>query len=94
MLVESVHVQLAYGRINDSVYLKNRVFTFRVAKKIEKRFKKKDYVTISEEESTVTSEKNLIGTDDTRKHGKGLTANKSGYWRYRVGAYRILADIR
>ncbi|MCZ1224557.1 type II toxin-antitoxin system RelE/ParE family toxin, partial [Enterococcus faecium] len=35
----------------------------------------------------------LVGTDDPRKHGKGLTANKSGYWRYRVGAYRIIADI-
>ncbi|HAR1596781.1 TPA: type II toxin-antitoxin system RelE/ParE family toxin [Enterococcus faecium] len=38
-------------------------------------------------------EKNLVGTDDPRKHGKGLTANKSGYWRYRVGSYRIIADI-
>ncbi|EME7172794.1 type II toxin-antitoxin system RelE/ParE family toxin, partial [Enterococcus faecium] len=38
-------------------------------------------------------EKNLVGTDDLRRYGKGLTANKSGYWRYRVGAYRIIADI-
>jgi mRNA interferase RelE/StbE len=38
-------------------------------------------------------EKNLVGTDDPRRHGKGLTSNKSGYWRYRVGAYRIIADI-
>ncbi|EJC3745780.1 type II toxin-antitoxin system RelE/ParE family toxin [Enterococcus faecium] len=38
-------------------------------------------------------EKNLVGTDDPRRYGKGLTANKSGYWRYRVGAYRIIADI-
>ena len=29
-------------------------------------------------------EKNLVGTDNPRRHGKGLTANKSGYWRYRV----------
>ena len=39
-------------------------------------------------------EKNLIGTEDPRRHGKGLTANRSGQWRYRVGDYRILADIR
>lgn len=26
-------------------------------------------------------------------HGKGLTANRSGEWRYRVGDYRILAQI-
>ncbi|EME8099779.1 TPA: type II toxin-antitoxin system RelE/ParE family toxin [Enterococcus faecium] len=38
-------------------------------------------------------EKNLVGTDDPRRYGKGLTANKPGYWRYRVGAYRIIADI-
>ncbi|HFX3760692.1 TPA: type II toxin-antitoxin system RelE/ParE family toxin [Enterococcus faecium] len=38
-------------------------------------------------------EKNLVGTDDPRRYVKGLTANKSGYWRYRLGAYRIIADI-
>ena len=39
-------------------------------------------------------EKNLVGCKDPRIHGKGLTANKSGQWRYRVGDYRILADIQ
>jgi mRNA interferase RelE/StbE len=39
-------------------------------------------------------EKNLVGTDDPRRHGKGMTANRSGQWRYRVGDYRILADIQ
>lgn len=39
-------------------------------------------------------EKNLEGTINPRRHGKGLTANKSGVWRYRVGKYRILATIR
>lgn len=39
-------------------------------------------------------EKNLVGTDDPRRHGKGMTANQSGQWRYRVGDYRILADIQ
>ena len=37
--------------------------------------------------------KNLEGCDDPRVHGKGLTGNRSGQWRYRVGDYRILADI-
>ena len=37
--------------------------------------------------------KNLEGCEDPRAHGKGLTANRSGQWRYRVGDYRILADI-
>ena len=31
--------------------------------------------------------------EDPRSMGKGLTENKSGLWRYRVGDYRIVADI-
>lgn len=37
--------------------------------------------------------KNLEGCNDPRVHGKGLTANRSDQWRYRVGDYRLLADI-
>lgn len=37
---------------------------------------------------------NLEGCDDPRAHGKGLTANRSGEWRYRVGDYRLLAEIQ
>lgn len=36
---------------------------------------------------------NLDGCTDPRAFGKGLTANRSGEWRYRVGSYRILALI-
>lgn len=39
-------------------------------------------------------EKNLVDCDNPRIHGKGLAANRSGQWRYRVGDYRILADIQ
>lgn len=38
-------------------------------------------------------DKNLEGCADPRQHGKELTANRSGQWRYRVGDYRILAKI-
>lgn len=38
--------------------------------------------------------KNLEGCTDPRAHGKGLTENRSGEWRYRVGDYRIIADIQ
>ena len=38
-------------------------------------------------------EKNLINCENPRIHGKALTANRSGQWRYRVGDYRILAEI-
>ena len=32
--------------------------------------------------------------DNPRSRGKGLTANLSGLWRYRVGEYRILCCIK
>lgn len=38
--------------------------------------------------------KNVDGCEDPRAHGKGLTANRSGKWRYRVGDYRILCEIK
>lgn len=38
--------------------------------------------------------KNLEGCTNPRQHGKGLTANRSGQWRYRVGDYRIIAEIQ
>ena len=37
--------------------------------------------------------KNLEGCSDPRQHGKGLTANRGGQWRYRVGDYRLVAEI-
>jgi len=36
---------------------------------------------------------NIDGTDNPRKHGKGLTANRSGEWRYRIGNYRVIVEI-
>ena len=38
-------------------------------------------------------EKYLIDCDDPRAHGKGLTANRSGQWRYRIGDYRLICII-
>ena len=37
--------------------------------------------------------KNLENCSNPRQHGKALTANLSGQWRYRVGDYRLLAKI-
>lgn len=39
-------------------------------------------------------EKNLIGCENPRLHGKPLVHDRKGEWRYRVGAYRLIADIR
>ena len=38
-------------------------------------------------------DKNLVGTKNPRQHGRSLTGDKSQYWRYRVGNYRIVAEI-
>ena len=38
-------------------------------------------------------EKNLEGTTNPRQHGKALTANRSGQWRYRIGDYRAICEI-
>ena len=39
-------------------------------------------------------EKNLVDCDNPRQFGKGLTANRKGEWRYRIGDYRLVADIQ
>ena len=37
--------------------------------------------------------KNLENTNDSRVFGKALKGNLKDYWRYRVGDYRIIAEI-
>lgn len=39
-------------------------------------------------------EKNLVDCDNPRQFGKGFTANRKGEWRYRIGDYRLVADIQ
>ena len=38
--------------------------------------------------------KNLEGCENPRQHGKPLGYNRKGEWRYRVGSYRLIADIQ
>ena len=37
--------------------------------------------------------KNLEDCENPRLHGKALTADKKGQWRYRIGDFRLLAKI-
>ena len=39
-------------------------------------------------------EKNLEGCENPRIHGKGLTSNRLGQWRYRIGDYRLICEIQ
>ena len=41
-----------------------------------------------------SSTSNLINTENPRIKGKALTSDLKGLWRYRVGDYRILAEIQ
>lgn len=59
--------------------------------RFEKEFKKLDSYTKRMIKAWI--EKNLIGCTDPRQHGKGLTANRSGQWRYRIGDYRLICQI-
>lgn len=59
--------------------------------RFDKEFKKLDKYTQRMIKSWI--EKNLVGCTDPRQHGKGLTANRSGQWRYRIGDYRLICEI-
>lgn len=37
--------------------------------------------------------KNLVDCEDPRRTGHALTGDLGGLWRYRVGKYRIVAEI-
>ena len=39
-------------------------------------------------------EKNIDGSENPRIHGKGLTENRAGEWRYRIGDYRVICEIQ
>jgi len=59
--------------------------------RFDKEFKKLDRYTQRMLKAWI--DKNLVDCTDPRRHGKGLTANRSGQWRYRIGDYRLIADI-
>ena len=60
--------------------------------RFDKEFKKLDRYTQKMIKSWIV--KNLVGCDDPRAHGKGLTANRTGQWRYRIGDYRLICLIK
>lgn len=37
---------------------------------------------------------NLEGTTQPREKGKPLRANRQGEWRYRIGDYRLICEIK
>ncbi|MEX6518477.1 type II toxin-antitoxin system RelE/ParE family toxin [Fusobacterium vincentii] len=59
--------------------------------KFEKEFKKLDRYT--QKILSAWIDKNLEGCENPRIQGKGLTSNRSGQWRYRIGDYRLICII-
>ena len=60
--------------------------------RFDKEFKKLDKYT--QRMIAAWIDKNLEGSENPRVHGKGLTANRSGQWRYRIGDYRLICAIQ
>ena len=59
--------------------------------KFDKAFKKLDRQTKKIIKAWI--DKNLVETENPRAHGKSLTADRSGQWRYRIGDYRLICII-
>ena len=72
---------------------RNAIYAFRVetTARFDREFKKLDRYTQKMLKARIV--KNLIGCDDQRAHGKELTENRSGQWRYRIGDYRAICKI-
>lgn len=66
----------------------NVVFTAEAKKNLKKLDKHTSSLIIS------WIEKNLQGCENPRQRGKSLTANRSGQWRYRIGDYRLICEIK
>lgn len=67
-------------------------YNVRFTESAVKELKKLDKQTVRVIKNWVV--KNLVDTDDQRSHGKALSGNLKGIWRYRVGDYRLFADIQ
>ena len=66
-------------------------YRIELSTRFKRSFKKLDFVT----QRTVSRwiVKNLEATDNPRRHGKPLTGDFKGLWRYRIGDYRLIVDI-
>lgn len=66
-------------------------YSVEISERFKKEFRKLDKYT--QKIIRVWINKNLVETENPRLHGKGLTANRSGQWRYRIGDYRLICEI-
>ena len=67
-------------------------YAVETTERFDREFKKLDRYTQRMIKSWI--DKDLVGCENPRMHGKGLTANRSGQWRYRIGDYRLICLIQ
>ena len=66
-------------------------YSIETTARFDKEFKKLDKYTQRMIKGWII--KNLVGIENPRQFGKGLTSNRSGQWRYRIGDYRLICQI-
>ena len=66
-------------------------YSIELSERFKREFRKLDKYTQKMIRAWIN--KNLLDCTDPRQHGKGLTVNKSGQWRYRIGDYRLICEI-
>ena len=66
-------------------------YTVETTARFDREFKKLDHYTKRMIKAWI--EKNLIGCENPRAHGKALSSNRTGQWRYRIGDYRLICVI-
>ena len=67
------------------------IYSVETIERFDREFKKLDRYTQRMIKAWI--EKNLEGCEDPRQHGKALTQNRKGQWRYRIGDYRLICLI-
>lgn len=66
-------------------------YNIELSERFKKEFKKLDKYTQKMIRAWI--EKNLVECENPRKQGKGLSSNRNGQWRYRIGDYRLICVI-
>lgn len=66
-------------------------YTILTTKQFDNSFKKLDKSVQRQIKHWV--DKHLTNAEDPKHFGKPLIANKKGYWRYRIGDYRLIVEI-
>lgn len=67
-------------------------YSVETTSRFDKEFRKLDKYTQKMLKSWIMS--HLEGCEDPRVLGKGLSSNRAGQWRYRIGDYRLICLIQ